>query len=184
MLYWWVWSCILCWEEDEYSLFTGNYVHEYSFHLQLVSVIVGKFAGWLMYPPALPNCMSMFHNSTGGLSTTSLTLHDFVFPVAWFLCEGTVHNAQYGQFNIQASISGPIFLAACFWSTLLPILKDGGSLAVVFWAVLKWFSSRVFLAIDRARWCALKLSSPDSGSPRNHSISSRSWCKGKLGSLP
>ena len=52
------------------------------FRLQLASVIVGKFAGWLMYLPALPNCMLTFHNSTGGLSTTSLMLHDLVFPVA------------------------------------------------------------------------------------------------------
>ena len=51
-------------------------------HLQSRSVIVGKFAGWLIYLPALLNCMLMFHNSTGGLSTTSLTLHDLVFPVA------------------------------------------------------------------------------------------------------
>ena len=29
-------------------------------HLQSLSVIVGKFAGWLMYLPALPNCVSMF----------------------------------------------------------------------------------------------------------------------------
>ena len=52
------------------------------FHLQLVSLIVGKFAGWLMYLPTLPNCVLMFHSSTGGLGTTSLTLHDLVFPIA------------------------------------------------------------------------------------------------------
>ena len=52
------------------------------FHLQSVSVIVGKFAGWLMYLPALSNCISMFHYSTSGSSTTSLMLHDLVFPVA------------------------------------------------------------------------------------------------------
>ena len=52
------------------------------FHLQFVSLIVGKFAGWLMYFPALPNCMSIFHSSTGGSNTMSLTLHDLVFPVA------------------------------------------------------------------------------------------------------
>ena len=52
------------------------------FNLQSLSVLVGKFAGWLMYLPALPNCMSMFHNSTGGSRTTSLMLHDLVFPVA------------------------------------------------------------------------------------------------------
>ena len=28
LLYWWVWSCILCWKEDEGRLFTGDYVHE------------------------------------------------------------------------------------------------------------------------------------------------------------
>ena len=46
------------------------------------SVIVGKFVGWLMYFPALPNCVSIFHSSTGGSSTTSLMLQDLVFPVA------------------------------------------------------------------------------------------------------
>ena len=51
-------------------------------HLQSWSMIVNKFAGWLMYLSALPNCVSMFHNSTGGLSTTSLIWHDHVFPVA------------------------------------------------------------------------------------------------------
>ena len=53
-------------------------------HLQSVSVIVGRFVGWLMYFPALPNCMSIFHSSTGGTSTTSLMFHDLLFSVAWF----------------------------------------------------------------------------------------------------
>ena len=57
-------------------------IYRSSFHLQSVSEIVGKFTGWLMYLPALPNYMSMFHSSTGGLSTISLMLHDLVFPVA------------------------------------------------------------------------------------------------------
>ena len=52
------------------------------FHLQSVSEIVGKFVGWLMYLPALPNCVSMFHSSTAGLSTTSLMWLDCVLPVA------------------------------------------------------------------------------------------------------
>ena len=52
------------------------------FHLQLASVTVGKFAGWMMYLPALPNCALTFHNSTGGSRTISLMLHDLVFPVA------------------------------------------------------------------------------------------------------
>ena len=54
------------------------------FHLQSASVIVGKYAGWLVYLPALPNSMSTFHNSTGDSSPTSLMLHDLVFPVASF----------------------------------------------------------------------------------------------------
>ena len=51
-------------------------------NIQSASVIVGKFAGWLMKFPALPNCVSMLHSSTGGSNTMSLTLHDHVFPVA------------------------------------------------------------------------------------------------------
>ena len=35
--------------------------------------MVGRFAGWLIYFPALPNWVSMFQNSTGG-SSTSFTL--------------------------------------------------------------------------------------------------------------
>ena len=38
--------------------------------------IVGKLAGWLTYFPALPNCVSIFQNSTGGSGTTSFTLQD------------------------------------------------------------------------------------------------------------
>ena len=71
---------MLYWKKDEFRLFTGDYVQEQVFHLQSVSVIVGKFAGWLIHFLALPNCVSMFHSSTGGLSTTSLMLHDPVFP--------------------------------------------------------------------------------------------------------
>ena len=73
---------MLCWKEDECRLFTGDYAQEYSFHLQLVSVIVGRFMGWLMYLPVLPNCMLIFHISTSCLSTTSVTLHDLVLLVA------------------------------------------------------------------------------------------------------
>ena len=49
---------------------------------QSASAIVGKFVGWLMNCPALQNCVSMLHSSTGGSNTMSLTLHDLVFPVA------------------------------------------------------------------------------------------------------
>ena len=65
-----------------------------------------------MYLPGLPNCVSMFHSLTGGSSITSLTLHDLVFPC--FQYEGNVHHAQYGQFYIQVSISGPTFLVVYF----------------------------------------------------------------------
>ena len=81
------------------------------FHLQLASVIVGKFAGWLMYLPALPNCMLTFHSSTGGSSATSLMILSFQPD---FQYEGDVHHAQYGQFYIQVFNSGPILLAAYF----------------------------------------------------------------------
>ena len=47
-------------------------------------LIVSRFAGWLIYFPALPNWVSMFQNSTGGSSTSSFTLQDHTFPVAWF----------------------------------------------------------------------------------------------------
>ena len=126
--------------------------------------------------------MSIFHSSTSGSNNMSLTLHDLVFPVAWFWCECSVHHAQYGQFDIQASISSPTFLAACSWSKLYHLSwMVVVLLFVVFCAVLKWFSSRVVLAIARTRQCASKLSNPDSRSPRNHCIGSRSWCRGKLG---
>ena len=51
-------------------------VHHYSWR-----VIVGKFDRVVdMYFPALPNCVSMFQNSTGGSSTTSFMLQDHTFP--------------------------------------------------------------------------------------------------------
>ena len=52
------------------------------FYLQSASIIVGKFVGWLMYFLDLPNCMSISHSSTGGLSTKLLMLHELVFPMA------------------------------------------------------------------------------------------------------
>ena len=59
--------------------------------------MIGKLAGWLMYFPALPNCMLMFQNSVGGLSTMPFTLQDLVFPWPGFQCAGSVHHAQYEQ---------------------------------------------------------------------------------------
>ena len=53
-------------------------------HLQSFNLMVGIFTGGFMNFPALRNWVSMFQNSMGGSCTTSLTLHDLVFPVAWF----------------------------------------------------------------------------------------------------
>ena len=46
--------------------------------------MVGKFAGWLIYLPDLPNWVSIFQISVGGFSMISVTLQDRIFPVAWF----------------------------------------------------------------------------------------------------
>ena len=46
--------------------------------------MVGRFAGWLINFPALPNWVSMFQNSTGSSNTTSFTLQNCTLPVAWF----------------------------------------------------------------------------------------------------
>ena len=47
--------------------------------------MVGKFAGWLIYLPALHNWVSIFQNSMGGSNMISVTLQDHIFLVAWFL---------------------------------------------------------------------------------------------------
>ena len=101
----------------EKKMNAGDYVQEFV-HLQSASAIVGKFVGWLMNFPALPNCVSMFHSSTGGSNTMSLTLHDLFFQLPDFQCECSVHCVQYGQFNIQAFTSSSIFLAPCSSSKL------------------------------------------------------------------
>ena len=46
--------------------------------------MVGKFTGWIIYLPALPNFVSMLQNSMGGSNMISVTLEDHIFPVAWF----------------------------------------------------------------------------------------------------
>ena len=65
--------------------------------------MVGRFAGWLIYIPGLPNWVSMLHNSTGGPSTTSFTLQDHNFPWLGFQYAENVHHTQFGQFCIQVS---------------------------------------------------------------------------------
>ena len=134
-----------------------------------------------MYLPALPNCVSMFQNSTGVWVLHTWHCMTLFFQQLDFQCVGNVCHAQYRQSCIQVSTWGPICLVVCFWNRLSPILKDGGSLSMVFWAVLKQFSSNVFFAMARARQWASKLSKPDSGLPRNCCIASRSWFNGRLG---
>ena len=58
----------------------------------------------------------MLHSLTGGLCTTSLIMHDWVFPMAWFLYEGSVHHVLYRQSYIWLSISSPICQVVYFWS--------------------------------------------------------------------
>ena len=76
---------MICCKEDDCRLFTGDYLHESGVHLQMLSMMVGTLAGWLMYFPALLNCVLMLQNAMGGSWTTSFTLHDLVFPMTWFL---------------------------------------------------------------------------------------------------
>ena len=147
--------------------------------------MVGRFAGWLMNFPALPNWVSMFHNSTGGSSTMSFTLQDHTFPVAWFsICRKCLlHSVQtilYPGLHLRSHLLGCLFLK----NTLSPILKVGGVLSMVLCAVLKWFSSSVFLAMANVSLWASKFRIPESGSPRNHCIGSNRGWRSNFGSLP
>ena len=146
--------------------------------------MVGRFAGWLIYFLALPNWVSMLQNSTGGSRTISFTLQDCTFPVAWFLiCRKypscSIWTILYLGLHLRFHLLGCLFLKY----TLSPILKEGAILSMVFWAVLKQFSSNVFLVMANAGLCASRFSIPESGSPKNHCMGSSSWCRGKYGSL-
>ena len=137
--------------------------------------MVGRFVGWLVNFPALPNWVSIIHNSTGGSSTKSFTLQDQTFPVGWFSIyrKCALHSVQtilYPGLHLRSHLPGCLFLKY----TLSLILKVGGVLSMVFCAALKQFSSRVFLAMASASLWASKISSPESGSPTNHCIGSNS----------
>ena len=99
---------------------------------------MGMFAGWLMNFPALTNWVSMFHNLAGGSSTTSFTLQDRTFPVAWFsicrkcsLC--SIQTILYPGLHLRSHLPGCLFLKY----TLSPILKMGGVLSMVLCTSLK-----------------------------------------------
>ena len=147
--------------------------------------MVGRFAGWLMNFPAQPNWMSIFHNSTGGSNTTSFTLQDQTFPVAWFsICRkclsSSIQTILYPGLHLRSHLPGCLFLKY----TLSPILKVGGVLSMVLCAALKQFSSRAFLAMTSASLWASNFSILESGCPKNHCTCSNSVCRGKFGSLP
>ena len=146
--------------------------------------MVGMFAGWLINFPALPNWVFIFQTSTGSSSTRSFTLQDCTFPVAWLLiCRNcllhSIWTILYLDLHLRSHLLGCLFLKY----TLSPILKEGGVLSMVFCAILKQFSSNVFLAMAKASLCASRFSIPESRSPKNHCMSSSSCCKGKYGSL-
>ena len=150
-----------------------------------LSLVVGKFTGWLMYLPALPNWVSMFQNSMGGSNMISIMLQDCTFPVAWFsMCiKCPSHSMQtilYLGLHFKSHLPGCLFLKY----TQSPTWKAGFCHAVVFWAVLNLFSSNVFLAIANANLCVSKFSIPESGSPRKCCMGSNSWCSARLGFLP
>ena len=147
--------------------------------------MVGRYTGWLMNFPALPNWVSIFHNSTGGSSTASFTLQDYTFPVAWFsVCRKclslSIWTILYPGIHLRSHLLSCLFLKY----TLSPIVKVDGVLSMVLCAALKWFSSSIFLAMANPNLWASRLSIPESGSPKNHCIGSKSWWRGMFGSLP
>ena len=100
--------------------------------------MVGRFVGWLINFPSLPNWVSIFQNSTGGSSTMSFTLQDPTFPVAWFsMCRKcpscSIWTILYPGLHLRSHLPGCLFLKY----TQSPIWKEGGVLSMVFCAVLK-----------------------------------------------
>ena len=147
--------------------------------------MVGKFARWLIYLPALPNWVSMFQNSMGGSKIMSFMLQECTFPVAWFsICKKclsqSIWTTLYPGLHFKPHLLGFLFLRYT-WS---PILKDGGVLSMVSWAILNLFSSRVFFAMAYANLCVSRFSILESGSLRKCCMGSNSWCNGRFRSIP
>ena len=108
-----------------------------------------------------------------------------LFTVAWFLkyrkCPShSICTILYPGLHLRSNLPGCLFLKY----TVSPILNDGGCLSMVFCEVLQWFSSNVFLAMVKASLWASRLSILEFGSLKSHCIGFKSWCKGRLGSLP
>ena len=132
--------------------------------------IVGRFAGWFINFPALPNFVSTFHSLTGGLCTTFLTLSGLVFAVVVFYME-VVSFVLYADKPVTSSpFHVPLHSCLFLKYTLSPIMKLDGVQFVVFCACLNLFSSKVFLVMASNRWCDLRFRNPESGSSRNHCI--------------
>ena len=147
--------------------------------------MVDKFAGWLIYLPALPNWVSIFQNSMGSSNMISDTLQVHIFPVTWFsihmkCLSCSMQTILYPGLHFKSHLPDCLFLKY----TQSPTWKAGFSHAIVFWAVLNLFSSNVFFAIANANLCVSRFSIPESGSPRKHCMGSSSWYKERLGSLP
>ena len=106
--------------------------------------MVGRFAGWLINFPALPNWVSIFQNSTGSSSTTSFKLQDCTFPVAWFSYTENVHHAQFGNSVSGSPLEVPFGRLFFLKYTLLPVLKEGGVLSRIFCAILRLMQVCVF----------------------------------------
>ena len=163
------------------------WMYEWWYQFNHEDLCEDRFIGWLTNFPALPNWVSIFHNSTGGSSTTSFTLQDRVFSSSMvFKCVGSVHHALNPNNPISRSPFKIPFAGLLVFkinSSLLSWRKDG-VLSMVLCAVLKWFSSKVFLAMANTSMWDSRFSIPESGSPKNHCIGSSSWWRGIFGSLP
>ena len=139
-----------------------------------ISFMVGKFAGWLIYLPALPNWVSTSQKSIGSSSIISVTLQDHIFLVAWFsICmKCPLHSMQtflYLGLHFKSHLPDCLFLKYT-WS---PSWTAGLSLPTVFWAFLNLFSANVFFAIANANLQVSRFSISESGSPRKCCIGSR-----------
>ena len=111
----------------------NSFPDEFFFYDESISFMVGKFAGWLIYLPALPNRVSTSQNSMGGSNMISVTLQDHIFQVAWFsICmkclSFSMQTILYLGLHFKSHLPGCLFLKY----TQSPTWKTGLSLAIVF----------------------------------------------------
>ena len=128
----------------------------------------GRLFGWLMNLLALPNSGFTSHSSLIGSRTTSLTLQDLIFPVAWFLMcryhpSCSIRMILYPALHLRSHFPGVLFLKY----TLSPTLNPDSALSVVLSALRNLLSSKYFLAMDSDSRCRSRHNNPESGSPKN-----------------